>query len=65
MASIYLDYNASTPIDPHVAGVMRGLLDASFGNPSSSPLGKFLGKKKHKTSLMVVCYGCLAGGSTS
>lgn len=35
MASIYLDYNASTPIDPAVAAVMRALLDTAHGNPSS------------------------------
>lgn len=35
MAPIYLDYNASTPIDPAVAGAMRPLLDEAFGNPSS------------------------------
>jgi cysteine desulfurase len=35
MTQIYLDYNASTPIDPSVAAVMRPLLDESFGNPSS------------------------------
>ena len=34
-ASIYLDYNASTPIDQRVAAVMRGLIDEPFGNPSS------------------------------
>ena len=33
--SIYLDYNASTPLDPRVAAVIRGLLDQPFGNPSS------------------------------
>ena len=27
---IYLDYNASTPIDPRVAAIMRPLLDGSF-----------------------------------
>ena len=32
---IYLDYNASTPIGPAVAAVMRPLLDQAFGNPSS------------------------------
>src|SRR5215471_17867668 len=32
---IYLDYNASTPIDPAVAAAMRPFLDAAFGNPSS------------------------------
>jgi len=35
MAEIYLDYNASTPIDHRVADVMRSLLDEPFGNPSS------------------------------
>ena len=33
---IYLDYNATTPIDPAVAAVMRPFLDGVFGNPSSS-----------------------------
>jgi cysteine desulfurase len=35
MMNIYLDYNASTPIDPGVATVMRPLLEDLFGNPSS------------------------------
>jgi cysteine desulfurase len=35
MTSIYLDYNASTPIDPAVAAAMRPLLNEAFGNPSS------------------------------
>jgi cysteine desulfurase len=35
MAPIYLDYNASTPIDPAVADVMRPFLADHFGNPSS------------------------------
>jgi cysteine desulfurase len=32
---IYLDYNASTPIDPRVAAVMRPCLEEAYGNPSS------------------------------
>ncbi|MFH0751585.1 MAG: cysteine desulfurase family protein [Chloroflexota bacterium] len=32
---IYLDYNASTPIDPRVAAVMRPFLDGPFANPSA------------------------------
>jgi cysteine desulfurase len=36
MRRIYLDYNASTPIAPEVAAVMRRMLDEGFGNPSSS-----------------------------
>jgi cysteine desulfurase len=35
MAPIYLDYNASTPIDPAVAAAMRSLLEEAYGNPSS------------------------------
>jgi len=33
---IYLDYNASTPIDPEVAAVMQQALQDAFGNPSST-----------------------------
>ncbi|NOY37719.1 MAG: selenide, water dikinase SelD [Chlorobi bacterium] len=33
---IYLDYNASTPIDPEVAAEMRPFLDNFYGNPSSN-----------------------------
>lgn len=35
MKYIYFDYNASTPIDPEVADVMKPLLSGFFGNPSS------------------------------
>ncbi|WP_244494655.1 cysteine desulfurase family protein [Ensifer sp. Root127] len=34
MITIYLDCNASTPIDPDVAAAMRPFLDRAFGNPS-------------------------------
>ena len=33
---IYLDYNATTPIDPLVAEAMQPYLFQYFGNPSSS-----------------------------
>ncbi len=36
MLPIYLDYNATTPIDKEVAGVMKPFLNELFGNPSSS-----------------------------
>ena len=36
MRPIYLDYNASTPIDPAVAAIMRPLLESAYGNPSSA-----------------------------
>jgi cysteine desulfurase len=35
VGSIYLDYNASTPIDPAVMVAMLSCLDEAFGNPSS------------------------------
>jgi len=36
MNRIYLDYNASTPIDPRVAETMCAALNDGYGNPSSS-----------------------------
>ncbi|MDZ7605370.1 MAG: aminotransferase class V-fold PLP-dependent enzyme [Cyclobacteriaceae bacterium] len=33
---IYLDYNATTPIDPEVANEMKPFMNSLFGNPSSS-----------------------------
>ncbi len=35
MKTIYLDYNATTPIDPEVADEMKPYLEQYFGNPSS------------------------------
>ena len=35
MEDIYLDYNATTPLDPRVAEAMRPYLHGLFGNPSS------------------------------
>jgi cysteine desulfurase len=35
MPPIYLDYNASTPVDPAVAAAMQPFLKDAFGNPSS------------------------------
>jgi cysteine desulfurase len=36
MKPIYLDYNATTPIDKEVAETMKPFLDEMFGNPSSN-----------------------------
>ncbi|MGQ4383530.1 aminotransferase class V-fold PLP-dependent enzyme [Streptomyces sp. SAS_270] len=33
---VYLDYNATAPVDPRVAAAMAPLLTDFFGNPSSS-----------------------------
>lgn len=36
MRDIYLDFNASTPVAPEVAEIMRHALETAHGNPSSS-----------------------------
>jgi len=36
MKPIYLDYNATTPVDPAVAAAMKPFLEENFGNPSST-----------------------------
>lgn len=36
MKRIYLDFNATTPLDPGVAAAMRAVLEEGFGNPSSA-----------------------------
>ncbi|MCF8111666.1 MAG: cysteine desulfurase [Desulfobacteraceae bacterium] len=36
LRAIYLDYNATTPIDPEVIEEIRPFLEKEFGNPSSS-----------------------------
>ena len=37
---VYLDYNATTPLEPAVAAAMRPFLETNFGNPSSAhPFG--------------------------
>src|SRR5262249_7738086 len=41
MQPIYLDYNATTPVDPAVLADMLPFLRERFGNPSSAhPLGR-------------------------
>jgi cysteine desulfurase len=35
MQRIYLDYNASTPLEPRVAEAMRAVMSEGYGNPSS------------------------------
>ncbi|WP_255606513.1 cysteine desulfurase family protein [Nitratireductor rhodophyticola] len=57
---IYLDYNASTPIDPAVAAAMRPLLDKGFGNPSSghwasAPAKAALDKARSQVAALLAC----------
>ena len=35
MRQIYLDFNASTPVDPRVADSMNAVMQCGYGNPSS------------------------------
>jgi cysteine desulfurase len=36
MRDVYVDFNASTPVAPEVAGIMRHALETGHGNPSSN-----------------------------
>jgi len=45
MKPIYLDYNATTPIDPRVAEAMLPFVHQHFGNPSSSHIFGVTAKK--------------------
>lgn len=61
MAPIYLDYNASTPIDPAVAAAMRPLLDEAFGNPSSGHWASIPAKTMldHARGQVATLLGCV------
>lgn len=57
---IYLDYNATTPIDKEVAKAMQPFLDLYFGNPSSShsygiKTKKALEKSRSQIAQMINC----------
>ena len=47
---IYLDYNATTPVDPEVAEAMKPFLTEIFGNPSSSHYYGFEARKAVETA---------------
>src|SRR5258708_33540132 len=60
MRPIYLDYNASTPIDPAVTTAMRPLLDEAFSNPSSGhwasiPAKAALEKARRQVASLLGC----------
>jgi cysteine desulfurase NifS/selenium donor protein len=50
MKTIYLDYNATTPVDPRVARAMRPFVDDHFGNPSSAHAYGVVTKKAVETA---------------
>jgi cysteine desulfurase len=61
MTAIYLDYNASTPIDPTVAAAMRPFLDGAFGNPSSGHWASTPAKAalEHARGQVAALLGCM------
>ena len=74
MSFIYLDYNATTPLDPRVAEAMGPYLTGSFGNPSSTHAeGRKAWTALEEARVSVArCLGCLhnevvftSGGSES
>jgi cysteine desulfurase len=60
MNQIYLDYNASTPIDPRVAAAMRPLLDGPFANPSATHAGGRAARAivEHARTQVAALLGC-------
>ena len=60
MRQIYLDYNASTPIAPEVAAVMRDAMEDAYGNPSSghwagSPARQMVEKARRQVAAVLGC----------
>jgi cysteine desulfurase len=60
MRGIYLDYNATTPIDPAVAAAMRPFLEEAYGNPSSghwasAPAKAALENARDKVAALLGC----------
>ena len=60
---IYLDYNASTPIDPAVAAAMRPFLTDHYGNPSSGHWAAAAAKVALETARgqVAALLGCRSG----
>jgi cysteine desulfurase len=60
MRPIYLDYNATTPVDPEVANAMLPYMTDIFGNPSSSHLyglkaKEAIEKAREKVAALINC----------
>ncbi|MDZ7392615.1 MAG: selenide, water dikinase SelD [candidate division KSB1 bacterium] len=57
---IYLDYNATTPIDPQVAQAMQPYINRHFGNPSSAHAFGVAAKKavEHARTQVAAMLGC-------
>lgn len=57
---VYLDYNASTPIDPSVAAIMEKAIEDGFGNPSSThwagtPAHAMVESARHQVAGLLGC----------
>ena len=57
---VYLDFNASTPVAPEVAAVMKSLLEEPYGNPSSghwagTPAKEAVEKARLQVAQLVGC----------
>jgi len=57
---IYLDFNASTPVDPKVESLMRKTLAEAYGNPSSShwsgmPARNIVESARQKVAALLAC----------
>src|SRR6266700_6883977 len=57
---IYLDYNATTPVDPAVLEAMLPFLSTSFGNPSSThfyaqAMSQALGQAREQVAQLLTC----------
>ncbi len=71
-SSIYLDFNATTPIAPAVAEAMRQAIDGPFGNPSSDHWAGYAAKEaleraRVQTATLLCCDPAevvLTGGCT-
>lgn len=60
MPRIYLDYNASTPIAPAVAAVMREAMESGFGNSLSphwagEPARRMVDKAREQVAVLLGC----------